>query len=189
MGGLKMDKKEYYVKLIIWEVIGVFVIFILGSIWHNLYKNTGYPIIGFIAPVNESSWEHLKIFFFPWLLYGAIEYYFVKDKVNSYVFSKTLGLLIFELLALSLIAIYDQYTGTHNLIATLIFYFLGIAVGTYVSYTLMSTMEENKFLNRLGWIILLVQLVLILWFTVNPPRADYFKDSVTGTYGIYKYPE
>ena len=39
---------------------------ILGTLLHFLYEWTGYNyLVGFISPVNESTWEHLKLLFFP----------------------------------------------------------------------------------------------------------------------------
>lgn len=51
-------------------LIGILFVWIVGSLSHFLYDWTGQnPIVGLFTPVNESVWEHMKLLFFPMLLY------------------------------------------------------------------------------------------------------------------------
>ena len=53
-------------QLIRWEVISVCWIILVGGFMHSVYKLSGYwQPIALIAPVNESIWEHQKMFFWP----------------------------------------------------------------------------------------------------------------------------
>jgi len=58
-----------------WELAGIAVIFLAGSALHSAFDWTGHwrPIAWF-APVNESVWEHLKLAFWPGILYTMLEY-------------------------------------------------------------------------------------------------------------------
>ncbi|MCW4022413.1 MAG: DUF6512 family protein [archaeon] len=38
------------------------------------------PFVGAFSAVNESVWEHLKLGFWPLILYTAIEYWKIKNK-------------------------------------------------------------------------------------------------------------
>ena len=61
-------------KLFKFEIIGIFVIIALGILWHFLYELTNKNIIvGLIAPINESVWEHWKLGIYPILIYSAVE--------------------------------------------------------------------------------------------------------------------
>lgn len=180
--------KKFFKQVVIWEIVGIVVVFLLGFLWHFLYPLfEEHPLVGLFAPVNESSWEHIKIFFYPWWIFALFEHYFIKFKVTNFIFSKMFGLIIFQLFTLSTIALVDNITGQHSLMWTMILYFIGISIGTYVSYYLMTNLTENKTLDTIGLIFLCIQLFVMFLFTVNPPRLDYFKDPITGTYGIYKY--
>ena len=45
---------------------GILFVSIAGTLAHFVYEwsNNNY-ILGFFFPVNESTWEHMKLFFFP----------------------------------------------------------------------------------------------------------------------------
>ena len=52
-------------------IAGILCVSILGTLLHFTYRWSGRnPLIGLIAPVNESVWEHMKLLFFPMLLFG-----------------------------------------------------------------------------------------------------------------------
>ena len=47
-------------------IAGILCVSILGTLLHFTYRWSGRnPLIGLIAPVNESVWEHMKLLFFP----------------------------------------------------------------------------------------------------------------------------
>lgn len=175
-------------KLWFSQLVGVIFVFIVGTIWHNLY---GYmdenPIIGLVAPVNESSWEHWKIAFFPWLLMMFLEYPLIKNQVTNFLFSKIVGLIAFQLFTFGVLYVYGQITGTHSLVLDIVIYFIGIVIGQIVSYYLMTSTNEKPLLSTVALVLIVIELIFIFIYTINPPRSDYFKDSRTGTYGIYKY--
>lgn len=53
------------------SVIGVIFVTLAGTLSHFLYGWSGKnALVGLFAPVNESVWEHMKLLFFPMLLYG-----------------------------------------------------------------------------------------------------------------------
>nr|WP_236945659.1 DUF6512 family protein [Enterocloster clostridioformis] len=52
-------------------IAGILSVSLLGTLLHFTYRWSGRnPLIGLIAPVNESVWEHMKLLFFPMLLFG-----------------------------------------------------------------------------------------------------------------------
>lgn len=54
-------------------VIGILFVSVAGTLLHFVYDWSGQnPLVGFFAPVNESTWEHMKLLFFPMLLYGLV---------------------------------------------------------------------------------------------------------------------
>ena len=53
--------KEFYKKYV---VIGFFVVGILGTLFHFVYDWSGQMwFVGLFVPVNESTWEHMKLLF------------------------------------------------------------------------------------------------------------------------------
>ena len=58
-----------------WELIGVIFTILFGSVNHFLYKWSGKKkIVGLISPVNESTWEHMKLITTPMILFSLVEY-------------------------------------------------------------------------------------------------------------------
>ena len=61
-------------------VLEFIIVGTVGTLWHFVYDWTGdNHFIGFFFPVNESTWEHLKLIFFPAIIYSVIEYLIIKN--------------------------------------------------------------------------------------------------------------
>lgn len=51
-----------------WETVGLLVVLAAGNLLHFVYDWTGQsPIAAPLAAVNESTWEHMKLFITPWV--------------------------------------------------------------------------------------------------------------------------
>ena len=58
----------------VFTVIGILFTVLLGSLSHFFYEWSGnFFLVGLFSPVNESVWEHLKLLFFPALLFMLLE--------------------------------------------------------------------------------------------------------------------
>ena len=56
-----------------WETAGLFVVILLGNTLHFVYDWTGQARwAAYVSAVNESTWEHMKLLFFPALLFTAV---------------------------------------------------------------------------------------------------------------------
>ena len=58
----------------LWQWVGFGAATLLGTILHFLYDWTGGSL--FIAPfsgVNESTWEHMKLLFWPLFLFAVVQ--------------------------------------------------------------------------------------------------------------------
>jgi hypothetical protein len=59
-----------------WICLGIPVIIIVGSLMHFVYRWSGNSkIVGIFVPVNESVWEHLKMGFWPMVLWWFAGYF------------------------------------------------------------------------------------------------------------------
>ena len=53
---------------------GLLVVLAAGNLLHFVYDWTGQsPIAAPLAAVNESTWEHMKLFITPWVLWSLVE--------------------------------------------------------------------------------------------------------------------
>ena len=80
-------------KVKLWQLMGFAVTSLGGTILHFLYDLTGGSVL--IAPfsgVNESTWEHMKLLFFPMLAFAAVQSFFFRD--GGYWCIKLRGILL-----------------------------------------------------------------------------------------------
>lgn len=76
-----------------YEVYGVLFTAATGTLLHFVYEWSGSAVIvGLFAPVNESVWEHIKLLFFPGLLFSVWDYFHASRRPASFLPSRTAGL-------------------------------------------------------------------------------------------------
>jgi len=172
-------------RILLWELAGIIFIVVLGSLLHFIFEWSGSAIpIAPIAAVNESVWEHLKLGFWPALVYAALEYSRFGKSANNFPFAKTLGIF---LIPITIVVLYYAYTAIlgHGLLEVDIAIFVvAVIIGQLVSYKLLITSPLPKRLNRFAPIALAILCILFVLCTFYPPRLPLFRDSVTGGYGI-----
>ena len=83
-------------KLLLWEIGGFFFIGLVGASLHFTYElnNFSSNVVAYFSAVNESTWEHLKMTFFPGLVFTLVEYTYIRDKANNYLIAKTASLFL-----------------------------------------------------------------------------------------------
>jgi len=169
-------------KIFWYELIGLIFTVVFSVVFHFMYKWTG--ALGWLFPVNESVWEHLKILFMPYLIYTFIELFLLKpvDKINFFAI-KSIALLVIPVTMIVLFFTYSGIIGKNFLLADIFIGVLALFAGFVISYRLI--MIEYKVKKKYLWISLAaVFFVLMIVFTYFPPHINLFFDPVTGTYGI-----
>lgn len=176
-------------KLLKIELIVTILELILGTLLHFIYEWSGNNvIIASFSAVNESVWEHLKLVFYPMLILGVIEYYFVKNIANNYIEAKAIGIFT----AISFIVIsfftYTGIIGTNFFIIDILIFIISIILGEWTSYKLMKRKNESTIQTKIlagGILIFLLSCFII--FTYVTPQVDLFRDFTNGTYGITEH--
>jgi len=68
---------------------------VAGSALHFAYELSGFNwFAALFGSANESTWEHLKLFFWPGLVCALVQHAFVKGYANNYWWGKGLALLV-----------------------------------------------------------------------------------------------
>jgi hypothetical protein len=168
-----------------WELGGIAFIVVVGSLLHFVFEWSGRAIpIAPIAAVNESVWEHLKLGFWPALVYAAWEYSRFGKSANNFHFAKTIGIYLIPIIIVVLYYVYTAILGHGLLIVDIAIFVVAVIVGQLVSYKLLMASPLPTRLNRFAPIALVVLAILFVLFTFHPPRFALFRDPVTGGYGI-----
>jgi hypothetical protein len=168
-----------------WELGGIAFIVVLGSLLHFAFEWSGGAIpVASIAAVNESVWEHLKLGFWPALVYAALEYSRFGKSANNFHFAKTIGIYLIPITIVVLFYAYTAILGHDLLIADIAIFVVAIIVGQLVSYRLLTASPLSARLNRFAPIALAVLGILFVLFTFYPPQVPLFRDPISGGYGI-----
>lgn len=169
-----------------WEFIGVLIIVSFGTTLHFWFEWTDYwKPIALIAAVNESTWEHFKMAFWPGLFFALIEYPFLKNETNNFFVAKFAGLLAMPLITMILFYGYTSLIGTHILWADVIVFILSIVGGQWVSLNvLMWKKDLRQSVNNLAIAGLLVMVLAFSLLSYYPLKNFLFSHPGTGEYGI-----
>ena len=168
-------------------LLGAVIAFILSSVFHEMYGIFGENYgVGLIFPVNESKWEHWKIVFWPMLLVGIFNYILLRSEGHNILFATAIAILVAEIVTFGLIELYEVITASHAMWIHIVSLLIGIVVGQLSSYWVMTAtkLTQRVPLLVIGVAIILINIVILIAFTIKPPKTEYFKDSESGTYGI-----
>jgi len=178
-------KNRYIEKKIFnWEIAGVFWIIIVGALLHFVYEwSNNSTIVGMIAPVNESVWEHMKLGYWSVVLFLIIEYLFIGKYVNGLFISKALGILTLEIFIVVVFYSYTSITKEPIFLIDLGTYIVGAMLCQLVSYNILMSRKFSRF-DNIGKVILITIGIILILFTFYTPKFDIFRDRSTGKYGI-----
>ena len=168
----------------LWQLAGFAVTSFAGTLLHFLYDWSGGSIV--TAPfsgVNESTWEHMKLLFWPMLLFAAVQSFFFKD-YKGFLCVKLRGTLLGLTLIPVLFYTYNGVIGkSPDWINIAIFFVSAAAVYIYEAMLLYSGKPSCKSPKSAIAVLCVIALLFVL-FTFRTPELGIFKDPLTGTYGI-----
>jgi hypothetical protein len=172
-------------RVIFWyELAGMILIIIVGSILHFTFEWSGnQPIVGVFSAVNESVWEHLKIAFWPTLMYAIFEYCYLNKRTNNFFSAKTIGIYAIMFIIPTIFYSYTLFT-EENLIIDILSFIFAIIVGQIISYNLLTFKKLSKSLESVSLVALVILALAFVVFTFYPPQIQLFQDPNTGEYGI-----
>lgn len=175
-----MTKKSSILKF---EIISSIFVMVVGTLLHFTFGwSNNNPLIGTVSAVNESTWEHLKLLFFPMLISTIIGYFYKGKHIPNYLCSKVLGIILSMSFIVVFFYTYTGIIGTNFAIVDIGSFFIAVALGQYVAYR---KMETQFFCNKLVPIIILLVFCLCFFvFTFFPPHIALFQDPITGMFGI-----
>ena len=103
-------------KLLRFQIFSVIFTWILGTILHFTYDwSNQNAIVGAFSAINESTWEHLKLLFFPMLITTIIGYFYLKPKeeYKNFLCAKTIGILVALVFVVIFFYTYTGVIGTN----------------------------------------------------------------------------
>lgn len=144
---------------------------------HFVYEWSGKnPVIGLVAPVSESTWEHLKLLFFPALLWMICGHFLWRIPGRELLAAFTKGICAGMLAIVTLFYTYTGILGFHLLLLDVLTFFLGVLT----VFAMVGRMWKRGMENRGNLLLLTDGLILILLalcfgiFTYYVPELGLF---------------
>ncbi len=179
MGGLEKEPVLRY------ELIGMILIIILGSLLHFTFEWSDHqPIVGVFSAVNESVWEHLKLGFWPTLLYAIIEYRFLSKRTNNFLLAKTVGIYVIPIVITVTFYSYTAITGESVFVIDILTFIVAVMIGQISSYKFLTYKKLPAKLEKASLVALTFLGFAFIVCTFYPPHLPIFQDPITGEYGI-----
>ena len=169
---------------LLWQFAGFSLTSLGGTLLHFLYEWTNKSVL--VAPfsgVNESTWEHMKLLYFPLFVFALIQSRFFKDYKNFWcikLIGTSLGLVLIPVL-------FYTYNGAfgHSPDALNILLFFVSAAATFIIEACLFKKNTLKCKYPLvPFIIMCVIGIAFVFFTFITPQIPLFEDPLSGTFGI-----
>ena len=177
-----MKKTLYY-----YQAAGFIFVGIAGVLLHFLFDWTGQSVIAALfAPVNESVWEHLKLIFFPMLIFALAESRYIGKEYDNFWCVKFAGMVIGILIIPILYYTIGGVLGTVPDWVNILIFFLADAFVFWLETKLFESSSFNCKLQTTAFVVLLLIAVIFVLMTFMPPHIPLFEDPITGTYGYMK---
>ena len=172
-----------------WILSGIPLLFIIGFFMHYIYEWSGNSLIaGIFAPVNESIWEHLKLTFWPMLIWWIAGYIILRKRndvsAGQWFSSCATAELACPLVVLCFYYTYTGALGIESLILDIFSMLFGIAAAQVLALHVYKNARFSHYCLYISVAILILLAVAFTVFTFAPPHIPLFMDSLTGTYGI-----
>lgn len=170
-----------------WQLAGFVFTAAVGTLLHFMFDLTHEnSFVALFSAVNESIWEHMKLLFWPMILFALVEYSAWGKERTQFWCVKLLGIL----LGLILIPVlYYTYTGSLGISAdwfNITIFFISAALVFRVENVLFQRETGFSFSPALALGGLCLIMILFMVLTFFSPHIPLFRDAATGEYGIGK---
>lgn len=182
---MRLDKSAK--GFILW---GIPIIFLSGSLLHFVYSWSGEnTFAGIFAPVNESVWEHLKMSFWPGLIWWLLGLNIPDRKggpdTGKWIISASAAILLCPIIIISLYYTLLGAFKIDSIFADIAYMLLGIGAGQLLGYHYYKYGCRAKIHSVIIFLLIISLLFLaFVVFTFYPPHIPLLLDKNTGSYGI-----
>lgn len=156
------------------SIFGAVFMIILGSLLHFLYQfSSNNQIVALFSPVNESVWEHGKLFLLPLLVVAIVEYLKIRD-LSKILYVNLTQLLIMLSFVFAFFYGYTGALGIENLFIDISSFVVAVIIGEFYSYRQLSSKKRpplNKYVSSIALISIILAFTV---FTYYPPDLPIF---------------
>ena len=170
--------------LSLWQLIGFGTTSLFGTLLHFLYDWTNKSIL--VAPfsaVNESTFEHMKLLYFPLFIFALIQRRFFKEYENFWCV-KLVGIATGLILIPVLFYTYNGVIGKSPDWINIAIFFVSVAAAFFFETKLFKKDKLHCKYPLICFLAICLIGVLFIVFTFATPQIPLFLDPLTMTYGL-----
>ncbi len=168
----------------LWQFVGFAVVSLLGTLLHYLYDWTDSSFAALFSGVNESTWEHMKLLFFPMFLFAIVQGFFVGQEYENFWCVKLKGTLLgIGLIPVIFYTLRGIFGDTPDWVNIAIFF---VAAAVAFLWETRQFQKGSMPCKGTKWAVgIFCGLAVAFWaFTFMPPEIPLFRDPTDGSYGI-----
>ena len=172
------------------ETAGMLFTLLFGNLLHFVYDWTGQAgWAAYLSAVNESTWEHMKLLFFPMLVLVLFLFFKLPEQspipVALYRVPGPTGLLAGLAAIPALFYTYTGILGKSVGVVNILIFQAAVLLAYFVSASLQKSARLSSVpFQILGILLHLLAALAFLFFTSSPPALPLFVDPTNGTRGI-----
>ena len=161
-----------------YKIIAITLMILLGACMHFVHEalpSGGIAdFFGNFFPINETSWEHMKMIWYPFLTVGII--FSFRTGNRGYFGSFVVGAVMAMLVNIGAFSICQSFSGKSVLILDILIYISSMLSGALLACELSQKKWAQKLLPL--WVVLAVIITAgIIWLTYYPGKGYVFLDN------------
>ena len=159
-------------------LFGMVFTFFFGVLLHFVYGwSRNSLLVAFIAPTNESLFEHLKLLMTPFLIWAMVEYAYYGQYMHAFVPGKVIGLWLGFVLMIGLHLLYTALLGRRLVwVDVSIFAISVFSAFVAAEFCMTLVLFDSAGLEVLFDALLVMTVMVFATFTVYPPHHWLFRE-------------
>lgn len=173
-------------RLLCWELAGALFTAVLGTLLHFVYGwSGGWSVAAAFSAVNESTWEHMKLLFFPLFLFSVVQVCVMGRNYPNFLAVRAVSILTGLVLIPVLFYTYTGVLGRSVDWVNIALFFLAALGAFLLDFRLLRRSRLSApWQQILGLIVLWALAFCFVWCTFHPVELALWRDPVTGGYGV-----
>ena len=168
----------------LWQLVGFAVTSLGGTLLHFLYEWLGEAKwIAAFSGVNESTWEHMKLLFWPMFIFAIVQSFFFSEREDFWCV-KLKGIVLGTVLIPVIFYTYNGVIGKSPDWINIAIFFITAAIA-FIYEAIQFYRDAKPCKNpKMAIVALCFIALLFVIFTFSTPKINIFRDPLTDTYGI-----
>ena len=173
------------------NLIAAIPLTLIGSLLHFAYDwSRHHRVVAVFAAVNESYWEHIKIAFWPVLVWFIVQFGIGGWRMPGFVPAATIALYAIPVAMITIVFGYKRVLKKNVLWIDIVAFLITVTVSLAAFALVAVELAASVWTIVLSVLFLAALCGAFIRYTIEPPREpDFFVDPTNARYGLSAHPE